>query len=78
MIRDHELGPVGSRRDHYEDWARNVMHAFVDAMRPSLVVPVVALALGSASCLLIRRRGSGQGRPSAAPTSTPARRIAAS
>jgi SAM-dependent methyltransferase len=28
LMRDHEQGPVASRRDHYEDWARNVMHAF--------------------------------------------------
>jgi SAM-dependent methyltransferase len=30
LLRDHEQGPVASRRDHYEDWARNVMHAFPD------------------------------------------------
>jgi EmrB/QacA subfamily drug resistance transporter len=30
--------------------------AFVDAMRPTLLVPVVVLALGAASCLAIKRR----------------------
>jgi SAM-dependent methyltransferase len=28
LMRDHDQGPAASRRDHYEDWARNVMHAF--------------------------------------------------
>jgi SAM-dependent methyltransferase len=27
LLRDHERGPAGSRRDHYVDWARNVVRA---------------------------------------------------
>jgi SAM-dependent methyltransferase len=26
LVRDHEQGPLASRRDHYVDWARNVEH----------------------------------------------------
>jgi MFS family permease len=31
-------------------------YAFIDAMRPTLAVPIVALALGAISCLAIKRR----------------------
>ena len=27
LLRDHEQGPAASRRDHYVDWARNVVRA---------------------------------------------------
>jgi EmrB/QacA subfamily drug resistance transporter len=39
-------------------------HAFVDAMRPTLLVAVVVLAVGAVSCLALKRR---QRTPSAAP-----------
>ena len=48
-------------------------HAFVDAMRPTLLVPVVVLAIGAVSCLAIKRRA----RPQAMPAEPPADRLAA-
>ena len=48
-------------------------HAFVDAMRPTLLVPVVVLAVGAVSCLAIKRRA----RPRALPAEPPAERLAA-
>jgi len=48
-------------------------HAFVDAMRPTLLVPVVVLAIGAVSCLAIKRRA----RPQAVPAEPPAERLAA-
>jgi hypothetical protein len=40
--------------------AREVFaYAFIDAMRPTLAVPIVALALGALSCLAIKRRSRG-------------------
>jgi EmrB/QacA subfamily drug resistance transporter len=40
--------------------AREVFaYAFIDAMRPTLAVPILALALGAMSCLAIKRRARG-------------------
>ena len=36
---------------------------FVDAMRPTLLVPIVALVLGSLSCLAVRRRQRARQAP---------------
>ncbi|HKF76091.1 MAG TPA: DHA2 family efflux MFS transporter permease subunit [Candidatus Dormibacteraeota bacterium] len=38
-------------------------HGFVDAMRPTLLVPVAVLAAGALSCLAVRRRRQVQGAP---------------
>jgi EmrB/QacA subfamily drug resistance transporter len=48
-------------------------YAFIDAMRPTLAVPILALALGALSCLAIRRRQRGQEAPTrSAETAVPA------
>jgi EmrB/QacA subfamily drug resistance transporter len=39
-------------------------YAFIDAMRPTLAVPILALALGAVSCLAIKRRQRGREAPS--------------
>ena len=41
------------------------VNGYLDAMRPTLIVPVIALAVGAASCLLIQRRARA-GRAAAA------------
>jgi EmrB/QacA subfamily drug resistance transporter len=38
-------------------------YAFIDAMRPTLAVPILALALGAVSCLAIKRRQRGREAP---------------
>jgi MFS family permease len=48
-------------------------HAFIDAMRPTLLVPVAVLAVGAVSCLAIKRRQ----RAEAVPAEPPGERVAA-
>jgi EmrB/QacA subfamily drug resistance transporter len=48
-------------------------HAFIDAMRPTLLVPVAVLAVGAVSCLAIKRRQ----RAEAEPVERPSERAAA-
>jgi len=38
-------------------------HAFLDAMRPTLLVPVAVLAVGALSCLAVRRRPRAEAAP---------------
>jgi EmrB/QacA subfamily drug resistance transporter len=38
-------------------------HAFLDAMRPTLLAPVLVLAIGAVSCLAVRRRPRAQEAP---------------
>jgi hypothetical protein len=38
-------------------------YGFIDAMRPTLAVPILALALGAVSCLAIKGRGRAQEAP---------------
>jgi hypothetical protein len=55
--------------------AREVFaYAFIDAMRPTLAVPILALALGALSCLAIKRRarGSEEAPAHSAETAAPA------
>jgi EmrB/QacA subfamily drug resistance transporter len=47
-------------------------HAYVDAMRPTMVLPVGVVALAAATCLLIRRRRPA--RPAGAPAVAAGRR----
>jgi EmrB/QacA subfamily drug resistance transporter len=46
-------------------------HGFVDAMRPTILVPIVILLVGAASCLLIQRRPTST-RPAAEAPGGPA------
>jgi EmrB/QacA subfamily drug resistance transporter len=47
-------------------------YAFIDAMRPTLAVPILALALGALSCLAVKRRGRGTQEAPARPEETEA------
>jgi hypothetical protein len=38
-------------------------YGFIDAMRPTLLVPIAALAIGTVSCLAIRRRRRAEPAP---------------
>jgi hypothetical protein len=38
-------------------------YAFIDAMRPTLLVPVIALAVAALSCLAVKRRKRQQAAP---------------
>lgn len=42
-------------------------YAFIDAMRPTLLVPVAVLAVGALSCLAIKRRKRTQAKPGEQP-----------
>jgi EmrB/QacA subfamily drug resistance transporter len=42
-------------------------HGFVDAMRPTILVPIVILLVGAASCLLIQRRPTSASSAAEAP-----------
>jgi hypothetical protein len=44
-------------------------YAFIDAMRPTLAVPILALALGAVSCLAIKRRSRAEEAPARSPES---------
>jgi MFS family permease len=62
-------------RAHLAQIGHNVfVNGFVGAMKPTLVVPVVAMVLAAASCLWIQRRGAaaeaGRRRQEAAATAT--------